>query len=658
MINVFYDILENGARNFGDRTAVADVSGAVSFSELKEKADNYAGKLRAMGIGNGDIVGIFGYNSIEWVAVMFAVVKAGAVAALINYSMTEPDLADLIKRNNIKYVLYGKNRMMEKDVSAFDHVIAQSGISAENIIPFERFNIVEKSEECLPDGKPDDFSVIIFTSGTTSAPKACMQTQHALIYGASSTQYLLEDVNNIGVCVCAPVYHLLGFSHLLSGLMFGSTVCLPEKMKSENLFPFIEEYKTGMIVGVPTVLISLIEDPRFDNIASHCVKGFLSAGGCISPVQIQKLETSCDKAVCLNAYGSSEAGFICSTTYKSPLEIRLHSLGPVARGKQVAILDSENRELPAMEMGEICIKKTDSVMLGYLGKNNEEVFDADGWFHSGDLGYIDGDGNVFLSGRIKDLIIKGGENISPSEVEKAILEIEGISLCKVLGAPSRLYGETVEACVVLKSGANLTEEDIRNGLKGKINSFKTPEHVLFFDEFPLNTNGKIDVKALKVQALTTLRKLFIEHHLDEGMPLGSLHIANICRGITPVAIFIAELVRNIGIKKDAGKIQLFTEEMLTERIINNGVDSGYIDIRVELFRDFLRIRLEDRGELYDFEKRISENNLSARIIYKCVDDMDYIRNKDVNTFLADFRYESSYEAVISSLAAENSDFAE
>ena len=658
MTERFFDILDKGSREYGDRIALADASGEITYSGLKDKAGTYARKLDTIGIRPGDIVGLCGYDSIDLVAMLFAIVKTGAVAALISFSMPESEMASLIKNNGIQYVFYGKLKMLESDACAVDRVISESGIRPDHMLPIERVDSFEPADEFPDVSDPYGFSVILFTSGTTSAPKGCMQTEHSLLFCAASAQNYLENLCNIGVCICSPVYHLLGLDHLLIGLMFGNTVCLPEKKKSDVILSFINKYRSGLIVGVPTVLLSLIENKDFTKTASHCVRGFFSGGGALAPVQIQKLETACDNAVCLNGYGSSEAGVISFTTYKSPLEIRLHSIGPVVPGKQVAILDSNGKELPSSEMGEICIKKSDTMMLGYLGKTDEETFDPNGWFHSGDLGYADENGNIFLSGRIKDLIIKGGENVAPSEIETAILSLDKVSLCKVLGAPHRIYGETVEACVVLKPGKKATEEELLNSLKGKISRFKTPERILFFDAFPLNPNGKINVKELKVKALTLLRRFNIEHRLDSGLLLGNLHIANMRSCITPVAVFTAELVKNLGIKGGAGKIQLFTEELLTERILNTDVDPGAIDLRLELFRDFLRIRLEDHGELYNLEKRIRDNNLSARIIYGCVDDAQYIREKDVNTFLADFRYDTNYEAIISSLSEERSDFAE
>ncbi len=287
------------------------------------------------------------------------------------------------------------------------------------------------------------------------------------------------------------------------------------------------------------------------------------------------------------------------------------------------------------------VARGENLMNGYdrLPKEKQPI-DDDGWLHTGDLGRIDENGYLYLAGRIKDVIIRGGENISPSEIENALNQMDNIREAKVMGAPHPIYGESVEACITMTNGgAGFDPEVIKNELRTRIARFKVPSHIFLYDSFPLNVNGKLDQRALHADMLTRLLRLSVDEELAGGVTVFDLVVKNSSYAIVPVTDLVSELAANIGFsRRRTASVRLAVEEMLTERITDAYSAAGNIRVKITLMPEWLRVSFSDSGAEYFIDKR-RDTSMSAKIILKAVSNFytDYPKGKPV--YCMDFLYE-------------------
>jgi fatty-acyl-CoA synthase len=322
------------------------------------------------------------------------------------------------------------------------------------------------------------------------------------------------------------------------------------------------------------------------------------------------------------------------------VEQRAQSVGQAIDGLEIRISDGKGGFLPQGEIGEV-VARGSNLMNGYdrLPKDKQPI-DEDGWLHTGDLGLLDENGYLYLAGRIKDVIIRGGENISPSEIENALNQMDNIREAKVMGAPHPIYGESVEACITMTDGGkSFDQEAIKKALRAKIARFKVPSHIFLYDSFPLNVNGKLDQRALHADMLTRLLRLSVDEELAGGVTVFDLVVKNSSYAIVPVTSLVSDLAASIGFsKRRVASVRLAVEEMLTERITDAYSAAGDIRVRIILMPEWLRISFSDSGAEYFIDKR-RDTSMSAVIILKAVDNFytDYPDGKPV--YCMDFLYE-------------------
>ena len=287
------------------------------------------------------------------------------------------------------------------------------------------------------------------------------------------------------------------------------------------------------------------------------------------------------------------------------------------------------------------VARGENLMNGYDKLPQEkQPIDENGWLHTGDLGFMDENGYLHLSGRIKDVIIRGGENISPSEIENALNQMDNIREAKVMGAPHPIYGESVEACITMTDGgAAFDPEAIKSALRTVIARFKIPSHIFLYDSFPLNVNSKLDQRALHADMLTRLKRLAVDEELAGGVTVFDLIVKNSSYAIVPVTSLVSDLAESIGFsRRRTAAVRLAVEEMLTERITDAYSAAGNIRVRITLMPEWLRVSFSDSGTEYFIDKR-RDTSMSARIILKAVSDFhtDYPDGKPV--YCMDFLYE-------------------
>ena len=359
-------------------------------------------------------------------------------------------------------------------------------------IKFEITNIHLKKAISLVNIQ-DDY-LIQYTSGTTSKPKGAVLYQYGAMNTANAYAHLLHLHKEDRTCVPLPLFHCFGnILTLLGGLISGSTTIYLGYFSPKQMLSIMQKENCTCMMGVPTMYYSMLAMPDFRNYnLSHLEKAGI--GGTICPYELCKnISKEFQIHGLLVGYGLSEAASLCTLSdINDSEEIRLHSVGRALPGLEVSLSDKSGKENPNITEGELLIRGY-GVMKGYYKdpEHTAQALDSDGWLHSGDLGKRNPDGTFQVTGRLKDIIIKGGENISPGYIEEILLSMENIRECQCVGVPDQKYGETVCACIIPENETVFTLSDIQTYLKNKISNYKIPDYVVIMENFPINGSGKV-----------------------------------------------------------------------------------------------------------------------------------------------------------------------
>ena len=638
-------------RDYPGRLAIVGSGESCSYEDMFKGIRGLERKLREMGIKQGSRVALWSYNSANWLIAFFAIVRAGGTAVLLNYSMSSADAAGLLTMTETGFLLCGDNGETKKSPDAMRQLASLAGIPEEHCLDIRPavmdlghvFRNDAEESETPDDSDENTTSFIIFTSGTTSQPKAVQISQRALTFDADAFNENIGEFAGRSVCVAVPLFHILGLLMSYAYLCRGATVCLPANYKSDTLLREIDAYRISDMAAVGAVYLGLAEAKGFETNVVPNLHLCMIAGGMSTPVQLMRMELQYANATFINMYGQSEAAPLTMVKPSDLVEKRAQTVGQGIGGLEIRISDGKGGFLPQGEIGEV-VARGDNLMNGYdkLPRDKQPI-DEDGWLHTGDLGRFDEDGYLHLAGRIKDVIIRGGENISPSEIESALNQIDNIREAKVMGAPHPIYGESVEACVTMTdNGASFDQEALKIALRGMMARYKVPSHIFLYDSFPLNVNGKLDQRALHADMLTRLMRLAVDEELAGGVTVFDVVVRNSDYAIVPVTSMASELAQSVGFsKRRLMSIRLAVEEMLTERIMDAYSASGNIRVRITLMPEWLRISFSDDGAEYFVDKR-RDTSMSAKIILKAVNDFhtDYPGGKPV--YCMDFLYENEF----------------
>ncbi len=505
-------LLRDTVLRYPDRPAVKTRTEELSYKQLDEAVDTASRRLLYCGIKKGDHVGILCETQLEEIIVYYALARIGAVNVMFNTSLRAGELRELLDRSRVSVLLIGEGY---RGVS-FPALVA-------NILPdcprlkdvffigygesgrFRRLSSLEAApEEALKEAeenvRPEDTAQILFTSGSTSFPKMVCGSHYSRAncgrMQAKDLGATCEDV----FLGALPVFHCFSISvNIMASCSVGGCLVLPASRKTTVLLSDIRDFKCTIVSSVPTLFFAMMHRPDFKDWDVSSVRTGFIGGSSYSPQQFMDIEEAFGMTL-LSSLGQTEAtGGITTSDLTDPVDLRATTVGHMMDFLEGRIVDPDTGKICAPgEPGEICVRGY-VVMQGYYDNPEEtaKVLDPDGWLHTGDWGWFGEDGYLRLSGRIKDLIIRGGENISPVEIENAVMEMGGVDSCKAIGVPSEHYGEEICLCVVLEKGSGLSEERIRNGLSGKLASYKQPRYVLFFRQLPMKPTGKIDLKNLK-----------------------------------------------------------------------------------------------------------------------------------------------------------------
>ena len=527
------DLLDRQADRFGERDALVHVDWGLRYTwrQFREECDQVARGLVALGIEKGDHVALWATNYPEWVVAQFATARIGAVLVTVNpayrtheleYLLNQSDAVALMLIGNFRTSDYvGMLQEVAPELAGASPGQLQSGKlpALRNVIyipPYDgddgatppgmfSWNDVKAlGKEVTPetlarrkaDCHPDDVICIMYTSGTTGNPKGVMLTHHNLVANATYTAEGLRFTEEDRLCIPVPFYHCFGsVLGTLACAAAGAAMVVPsEYFDPGKALVAVEREGCTAIHGVPTMFIAELECPDFNGFKLDSLRTGIMAG---SPCPIEVMRQVIDRMGCREmtvGYGLTEAAPIITLTRADDnIDRRVSTVGTAIPYVEVKIVDPETgEEAPTGEQGELCSRSFMN-MRGYykMPEATESAIDAEGWLHTGDLATVDADGYYKITGRSKDMIIRGGENVYPREIEEFLYTNSKVADVQVIGVPDPRFGEEIMAWVLLRAGQEATEEEIREFCRGRIAHYKVPRYVKFVSEFPMTVTGKI-----------------------------------------------------------------------------------------------------------------------------------------------------------------------
>ncbi|WP_028572817.1 AMP-binding protein [Desulfonatronum lacustre] len=534
-------LLDEAVRDYPDNDAVVyvDRNFRLTYQEFGEVVDQLARGLMHLGVQKGEKVAIWATNVPYWVALQFATAKIGAVLLTVNTNYKSSELAYLLEQSEAENIFLIDGFRDTDYVATVNELVPELRVDPRGHLRSKRFPHLKRVfflgpekhrgmysiPELLALGHmvsqadylarqttldPHDVVNMQYTSGTTGFPKGVMLTHYNI---ANNGFWIGENqlfTHKDRICLPVPLFHCFGcVLGVLAAISHGSTLVILEGFNPVHVMASVEQERCTALYGVPTMFIAVLEHrlfPKFD--FSSLRTGIMAGSPCPVRVMRQVMDKMYMRDITI-CYGLTETSPVMTQTrVDDDVNRRVASVGRAMPAIEVRVVDPEtNQPVPPGVQGEVCCRGY-NVMKGYynMPEATAQTIDADGWLHSGDLGVMDDDGYLAITGRIKDMIIRGGENVYPREIEEFLYTMEGISDVQVVGVPSRKYGEEVGAFIIPKPGVTLTPEEVKDFCRGKIARYKTPKYIAFVESYPMTASGKIQ----KYKLRETAGKLFPE----------------------------------------------------------------------------------------------------------------------------------------------------
>lgn len=478
-----------------------------TWAQLDQLVDQWARGLRGMGLADGDRVGIWSTSCWQWVVLQLACARARLVLVNVNPAYRSHELRFVLAKSRMKALF-----LWEQDARASYRQILADAIPPDStlaVVFFDHFTGWTRLGELPAEPACTDVVNIQYTSGTTGSPKGVLLTHHNLLNNGFLVGRQMNLTAADKICLAVPLYHCFGcVLGVLACVAHGSTLILAAPtFDAGAVLEAIHYERATTLYGVPTMFIAELEHPRFNSYDLSSLRtGIMSGAPCPIEVMRRVVAQMHIRDITI-AYGQTEASpVITMCRADDPLEVRVSTVGAALPNTEVKIIDPATGEtVPAGTQGEL-LTRGYLVMQGYDDEPEatRRAVDAGGWLHTGDLAVMREDGNFRITGRAKDLIIRGGENIYPREVEEFLYQHPAVADVQVVGLPDARLGESVAAWVRLKAGHHLTPDELRQWCHGKIAHFKIPQHIRFVDEFPMTVTGKIQkfrIRELEITAL-------------------------------------------------------------------------------------------------------------------------------------------------------------
>ncbi len=520
------ECLNNIVKQYASQTALIENQSkkTLSWQQLQQEVENVARGFLAIGLKKGDRLGIWSANSKEWIICFLAAAQIGVPVVCINFHFKKRELLDLCRLTGIKALCFSdgfkSNNFIEvinclaKKVTENKDVLPQLFISmgnktAEKSVSLSQLKAISKKisdkeyQHAVSQVSVKDLLTIQMTSGSTAMPKGVMLSQYNVINNAMLSAQRLGVTHNDVICLAVPLFHCFGLSScLFFALTTGCQLVLLDNYCAEDVLKVVQNYRCTVMHGVPTIFSRLMKHEQFSHYDLSSLDKGIIAGASFPPALIDDIETILGMKGITISYGQTEASPCCTQTLPNDaLPIKRSSIGKPLPFVEMKIINPKTgKPMPVGILGEICTRGF-HVMMGYdnAPDKTQEAIDEEGWLHTGDIGYVDEQGNYHYAYRMKEIVVRGGENISLCEIEEAIAEYPGVDATKAFGIPSVDLGEEVIASVCVQQGHTITESELQAFLQERLARYKIPKELHFFTQFPHTPCGKIDVQALKLQ---------------------------------------------------------------------------------------------------------------------------------------------------------------
>jgi long-chain acyl-CoA synthetase len=482
-----------------------------TYREFADAVYRLANGLKSLGIKKGDFVHVLVENSPETLLSYFAIQHLGAIAGPINGWWKSGEVKYLLNDSKGRALIIGPQYLeildqIRADCPHLEIVVEVGGSSRKGHVEFEPLIEQSPADRIPAEVAESDPAYIFYTSGTTGEPKGVMLSHKNVVADVTGFQKVLTLPEFLRIMVFLPLFHVNAMLTSTSSMFRGHAIVLRKKFSASEFWPTVEKYKVNFFSAVPAVYTILLKDP---DRAKHDLSSLMFGvcGAAPMPAETIREFERVFKFPIIEGYGLTEV--TCVSTI-NPLEgkRKIGSIGLPVGGQEIRIVDEENRELPAGRPGEIIIRG-DAVMTGYYNKPQAtaETIDKDGFLHTGDVGYKDEDGYIFIVDRIKEMVIRGGENIYPKEIDNVLAAHPKVQEAACVSVPDKDMGEEVKAFVILRDGESATADEIREHCSKHLAAFKVPKYVEFLSrDFPRNPIGKVLKKVLKKWAVEGVPK--------------------------------------------------------------------------------------------------------------------------------------------------------
>ncbi|HLR63083.1 MAG TPA: AMP-binding protein [Lentibacillus sp.] len=530
------ELLEEQADLYPHHEAVVypELNLRKTYQEFNEMVNQAAKGFMSLGIEKGEHVAIWADNKPEWITSQFATGKAGAVLVTVNTDYQAKELKYLLKQSESSTLILEESYKGTSYIDILKRVCpdfeqAEKGNLKSDNLPFLKniiilsednyanaytWNEVMKKGRAVSDDELEQRKQTLnskevinmqYTSGTTGFPKGVMLTHHNIVNNGNQIADCMKLTHKDRLCIPVPFFHCFGcVLGILAAVSKGTTMVILEQFNPEKVMKAVSEENCTGLHGVPTMFIAELNHPNFSHYDfSHLRTGIMAGSTC--PIEVMNdVMSKMGASEITIAYGQTESSPVfLQTKTDDPVEVKATTVGKVHPNVEVKIIVPGTEEEQVQgDPGELCTRGY-HVMKGYY--NNQEATDAaidsDGWLHTGDLAVMDENGYFQITGRMKDMIIRGGENIYPREIEEFLYQHPDVLDVQVVGVPDKTYGEELMAWIILKDRANASEEDIRSFCEGNISRYKIPKHIKFTDEYPMTASGKIQKFKLREEAI-------------------------------------------------------------------------------------------------------------------------------------------------------------
>lgn len=511
---VVWKALDEAGKGMPDEVMYIYKGEKISFRQVDDASDHVASGLLNLGFKKGDRIGVIAHNQPEWIYTYFAAAKIGAIIVALNVRYRDTELDYMLNQSEARTVIslanltdfdYGKffESFRPEIPTVTDFIFIGDG-GFPGSISFGSLLKTLVDRELLDEAKakvePDDLLIIIYTSGTTGKPKgaaishksqlasAIAQAEHAKVTSKDS-MLIVVPLNHVGGITCA----------VLSSLIGRATGILIPQPDMNDIIKQTAAYKPNIFGGVPTLYTLLFMYQDFLSLDLSNVRVAISGGSNAEPALLAQINEVFPNAMVMNLYGLSEtSGAVVLSPWESDFETTVRSIGKPIGDFEVMVVDAEGNEVPSGETGELCFRG-DAVCRGYFRMPEEttETFDSGGWLHTGDMGYVDGEGYITLKGRKKEMYLQGGFNVYPAEVENLLTKHPKVLMAAGIGIPDPVLGEVGRYYIISQPGSDTTEDELKAHCREHLADYKIPKQIVFRESLPLTPVGKIMKLTLK-----------------------------------------------------------------------------------------------------------------------------------------------------------------